>query len=52
MDVEKPTVEAQLLAHAEKQTLALESLRTIATIWTFVAVLGAVVWLIATVVAG
>ena len=42
----EPTVDVQLLAQAERQTDALESLRTIALAWSAIAVLVAVIWLI------
>jgi hypothetical protein len=46
------SVDQQLLAHSKRQTAAQESLRTIAVLWTFFAVLGAVIWLIVTIAAG
>ena len=42
MDVET-SIESQLLAHAEKQTKALQSLYLFALIWTLLAAVGAVV---------
>ena len=42
----EPTVEAELLAHAKKQTDALESLRGIALVWSVIGGMALLLWLI------
>ena len=51
MDIEQPVIEEQLLAHAVRQTKALESLRQIAVGWTAVAAVAFVLWLLVLLVA-
>jgi hypothetical protein len=51
VDIEQ-TTEQQLLAEAKKQTAAQESMRTMALVWSVVAVLAFVTWLFVTVAAG
>jgi hypothetical protein len=45
MDTEQ-TTEQQLLAEAKKQTAALESIRGIGLVWTAVAGIAVVIWLL------
>lgn len=51
MEIEQPVIAEQLLAHADRQTKALESLRQIAVGWTAAAIVAFVIWMLILLVA-